>query len=157
AVTSSDEELLAVLEAERAVYRTFLRYTQLVDSNQHERVADECFTPDVVVDYQMLPGIRQLFCGRDEWNAYVLPSATRRVQWVAHVIGQTTIEWKDGRPHRCAYATGWHWYKEHASKGDLRPADWATIGFLEDDYEQVDGTWLIARRTLVPVGGVVAA
>lgn len=44
-----------------------------------------------------------------------------------------------------------------ASQGDLRPADWTTIGLVEDDFGRFEGRWLIARRKVSPIAGLVAA
>ncbi|MEV4364137.1 nuclear transport factor 2 family protein [Nonomuraea sp. NPDC049625] len=86
----------------------------------------------------------------------MLDGPRRRQQMVAHVLGQIAIEWDTGRPRVSAYATVWHWYQANPAQGDLRPADWTTIGLVEDDFEQYDGRWLIARRKVRPVAGLVA-
>ncbi|TMR33396.1 nuclear transport factor 2 family protein [Nonomuraea zeae] len=154
-MSSSNETLLATIEAEREIYRTFLRFFRLVDTRQFERLGEECFTPDAVIEYH-LPAPHR-FNGRAEFTAYMLDGPRRRQQMVAHVLGQIAIEWEAGRPSVSAYATVWHWYQANASQGDLRPADWTTIGLVEDDFEQFEGRWLIARRTVSPITGLVAA
>jgi hypothetical protein len=154
-MTSSSEDLLTALEAERAIYRTFFRFFRLMDTKQYELVG-ECFAPNAVIDYQVMPDTRQVFEGRDEFVDFVLSNTKQRIQMVAHVVGQHIVEWDSGRPRICAYATAWHWFTAKASDGDLRPADWATVGYVEDEFEQIDGDWLIARRAVAPVAGIVA-
>ncbi|MEW9553330.1 nuclear transport factor 2 family protein [Nonomuraea sp. NPDC050783] len=152
---TSHETLLATLAAEREIHQTFLRFFRLVDTRQYERLGEECFTPDALIEYHV--PAPQRFNGRDEFTAFMLDGPRRRQQMVAHVLGQTAIEWDAGRPRVSAYATVWHWYRANAAQGDLRPADWTTIGLVEDDFEQYDGRWLIARRNVRPVAGLVAA
>lgn len=41
--------------------------------------------------------------------------------------------------------------------GQNRPADFVTIGYSEDDFKLVGGRWLIARRVVKPVAGLVTA
>ena len=36
-------------------------------------------------------------------------------------------------------------------------ADWTGVGLVEDDVELEDGRWLISRRHVAPVAGLVAA
>jgi hypothetical protein len=149
-------DLLATLEVERAVWRTFVHFFRLVDSLQWERAVPECFTPDAVVEYHTTPDGTTLRAeGRAELEAF-FDEGGKNTQMLAHVVGQHTIEWREGHPHLTAYVTAWHWYNQHASQGEHRPADWTIIGLLEDDYELVDGRWLISRREVAPVGGLVA-
>jgi hypothetical protein len=151
-VTSHDRTLLATIEAERAIYRTFYR----IDTNQYERVGKECFTPDALIEYDVMPGPTQRFRGRDEFTAFMSAGPRTRERKVAHVIGQSVIEWYEGRPHLEAYATVWHWAASRTTSGQHRPADWTVVGLVEDDFEQVDGEWLISRRYVSPVAGLVA-
>ena len=151
------EEMLATLSVERAVWRTFLHFFRLVDTLQWERVVGECFTPDALVEYHTTPDGATLRAeGHAELEPFFLEGGKPNTQMLAHVVGQHVIEWRDGKPHLTAYVTAWHWYNQHASKGEQRPADWTIIGLLDDDYELAGDTWLIARRTVVPVGGLVA-
>ncbi|MEV6925140.1 nuclear transport factor 2 family protein [Dactylosporangium sp. NPDC051485] len=154
-MTAPAEHMLAILEAEREIYRTFVHFFHLVDTRQYERVAEECFTPHAEIEYHV-PNLHR-FSGRDAFTGYLLAHVESRSQMVAHVIGQRVIHWNNGQPHLEAYATVWHWHTAHAMKGVLRPADWTTIGHVADDFERVNGQWLIARRIVTPVGGLVAA
>src|SRR4051794_19341391 len=154
-MTVGQGDLMATLEAERAIHHTFFRFFRLMDTFGYDEVGS-CFTADAEIDYAVMPDTRQVFQGRDVFTAFVLENTKPRIQKVAHVAGQTLIAWEDGRPRLKAYATAWHWFTANADQGDLRPADWAVVGYMEDDYEQVDGEWLVARRVVRPVAGVVA-
>lgn len=152
----SDLSLLETLEAERAIYHTHFRFFRLTDTRRYEQIGRECFTPDAFIEYRIMPGPPQRFHGRDAFTAFMLAGRPHPGSAVAHVGGQSTIEWESGRPRLLAYATVWHWAATHTALGAHRPADWTTIGYIEDDYEQIDGRWLIARRRVSPVAGLVA-
>jgi hypothetical protein len=156
--TTANEDLLATLHAERAIWRSFVHFFRLVDTLQWERVTRECFTPDAIVEYHTSPdGALLRAHGHAELEAMFVERGKSTTQQLAHVVGQHVIEWEAERPHMTAYVTAWHWFNHHADRGPHRPADWTIIGHLDDDYELADGRWLIARRRVVPVGGLVAA
>ncbi|WP_261562246.1 nuclear transport factor 2 family protein, partial [Frankia tisae] len=147
---------LARLEAERDIQRTFARFFRLVDTRRYERIAAECLTPDADLDVHIPASLR--LRGHDEFTRHMLTRVAPASQMVAHVPGLAVVDWDDtGQPHLSAYTTGWHWYTAHAYRGDLRPADWTTIGLVEDAYRHHDGRWLIARRRVTAVAGLVAA
>ncbi|MEA3528006.1 nuclear transport factor 2 family protein [Nocardia implantans] len=155
-MTGSPEDLLATIEAERAIYRTFYHFFRLADTGESERFV-ECFTPDALIEYRIMPGPVQRFHGRDEFTAYMsrVPKSQRAM--VAHVAGQATIEWTEEGPLLTAYATVWHWSTTRESADPNRPADWTTIGLVQDRYQKYDGEWLISHRDVRPVAGRVAA
>jgi hypothetical protein len=147
---------IARLEAERDIQHTFVRFFRLVDTRQYERIAAECLTPDAELDYHV-PALHRLR-GREEFTRHMLAAVAPRSQMVAHVPGLAVIDWDTaGRPHLSAYTTVWHWYTANAHRGELRPADWTTIGLVEDDYRNHDGHWLIAHRRVTAVAGLIAA
>lgn len=147
---------LARLEAERDIQRTFVRFFRLVDTRRYERIAAECLTSDADLDFH-LPAPHRLR-GHDEFTRHLLTAVAPQFQMAAHVPGLAVVDWdSSGQPHLSAYATGWHWYTAHAHLGDLRPADWTTVGLVEDVYRHRDGRWLIARRRVTAVAGLVAA
>ncbi|MFF2083844.1 nuclear transport factor 2 family protein [Nocardia sp. NPDC058176] len=149
------EERVARLEAEGEINRTFFRFFELVDSRRYELIAPECLAPDAQIEYHVPAPHR--FDGRDAFTRYMIDKVAPRSQRVAHVLGHTVVEWHGDRARLKARATVWHWYQRHAELGDLRPADWTTVGHVEDDFALVDGRWLIARRVVTPVAGLVAA
>lgn len=148
---------IARLEAEREILRTFALFYRLLDTRQYERVAADCLTPDAEVEYH-LPVERRLR-GRDEFTRYLLTEVAPRSEMAARVPGLAVVEWDDGgaEPRLAAYTTEWHWYTARAHHGDLRPADWTGIGLVEDTYRHQGDRWLIARRRVTPVAGLVAA
>ncbi|WP_040797493.1 nuclear transport factor 2 family protein [Nocardia higoensis] len=155
-MTESPADLLATLEAERAIFRTFHNFFRIADTQENERFP-ECFTPDALIEYRIMPGPVVRFHGRDEFTAYMTRAPRSQRGRVAHVIGQASIDWSGERPLLTAYATVWHWYTSITAPDDNRPADWTTVGLVNDEFEKYDGEWLIARRDVRPVAGRVAA
>jgi hypothetical protein len=155
-VSPTSESVLEKLEAERGMYRTFVHFFRLTDTTQYGRIATECFTPDATLVYEALPdGSSRSLHGRAGIDAFYVGNSGL-CDKLAHVVGQSIVEWDGERPHLTAYVTAWHWFADRSHLGEQRPADWTTVGLVEDDYERVDGTWLIARRRVTPQGGIVA-
>ncbi|MGY0499925.1 nuclear transport factor 2 family protein [Nocardia sp. FBN12] len=152
-MTGSLDTLLATIEAERAIFKTFYKFFRIADTQESERFS-ECFTPDALIEYRIMPGPPVLFHGRESFTNHMsrVPKSQRAL--VAHVIGQATIEWTGDRPLLTAYATVWHWF----STTDVgKPADWTVIGLVEDEFERHEGEWLISHREVRHVAGSVAA
>ncbi|WP_405181985.1 nuclear transport factor 2 family protein [Nocardia sp. NBC_01377] len=64
-MTGRTDNLLATIEAERAIFRTFHHFFRIADTQDSERFS-ECFTPDALIEYRIMPGPVQRFHGRDE-------------------------------------------------------------------------------------------
>jgi SnoaL-like domain len=155
-VTSKPESLLATLEAERSMHETFVRFFHLVDTRQWHRVASECFTPEGVLVYDALPaGTSQSLEGRAGIDAFYGQNAGY-FAGTAHVAGQWLVDWSGDRPRLTASVTAWHWFAAPPGAADARPADWTVVAVIDDDYDLVDGTWLISHRRVTPQGGPVA-
>jgi len=153
--TSSPETFFETLRAEREMYETYLDYFSLLDNKLSCERAGECFTEDTEVTYRM-KGPPLVFHGRADYVSW-LKDATEAQEMTAHVTGQHRFEWANGKPRLIAYVTSWQWFTHTAHLGENRPADFVTIGYSEDDFEHVGGRWLIARRAVRPVAGLVAA
>jgi len=148
------EGFFATLQAERAMYETYLEYFAVIDQKRPCALAGACFTEDAEVAYHM-KGPPMVFRGRTDYVAF-LEQATSAQEMTAHVVGQTRFDWTNGKPRLISYVTSWQWFTANAQLGDLRPAEFTTIGHSEDDFEQVGGRWLISRRVVRPVAGLVA-
>jgi hypothetical protein len=153
----SSAGLLATLAAEREITRTFHRFFRLTDLGEFEQLGELCFTADALIEYDVVPGPTQRFHGRDEFVSFMTRGEARHEPRVAHVAGQVMIDWADGVARLEAYATVWHWMATRTPLGRDRPADWTVVGLVRDRFAQVDGRWLIARRHVAPVAGLVAA
>ncbi|MGW6730387.1 nuclear transport factor 2 family protein [Nocardia sp. NPDC055029] len=155
-MTALPDNLLATIEAERAIFRTFYKFFRIADTQESERFS-ECFTPDALIEYRIMPGPPVLFHGRDEFTDHMsrVPKSQRSL--VAHVIGQATIEWNGDKPLLTAYATVWHWFLSTPATDVGRPADWVVIGLAQDEFEHYEGEWLISHRDVRHVAGRVAA
>jgi hypothetical protein len=53
--------------------------------------------------------------------------------------------------------TVWQWFLGKKNLGKDRPADFVAVGYSEDEFECAQGKWLISRRVVKPVAGLVAA
>jgi hypothetical protein len=151
------------LEAERAIQHIHFRFFLLTDAGRYELLGRHCFTPDADIEYRIMPGPPQRFAGRDEFVAFMLagqPPAAAGYRLVgpaaAHAGAPADIDWSTGQPRLTGYATVWHWATTQTFAGQPRPADWTTIGLIEDDYRHHDGQWLISRRLISPAAGLVA-
>ena len=144
-------DLLSTVLAERAIRQTFFLYFRLCDTHQWERVARECFTPDAEVTFTARAQPRHTLRGREEihnfYRSQYGDANETGLERMAHVAGQTVIDWTDGIPTMRASVTAWRWFRSSSAGGDRRPADEAVIAFSEEDYAEVDdGAWLVARR-----------
>ena len=151
---STLESFFATVLAERACWDTYLDYFTVLDTRQPCVQAVECFTPEARIEYHM-KGAPLVFQGRAEYLGF-LEQATAAQQMTAHVVGQHRFRWSDGRPRLLSHVTSWQWFVVNADRGDLRPAEFTTIGYCEDDFEYIQGRWLIARRIVKPAAGLVA-
>ena len=152
---SSPEALFKTISAEREIYKTYLNYFFFLDTKTPCERAGECFTENTEITYHM-KGQPMTFHGRSNYIAF-LKTATAGQEMTAHVVGQKLIRWSHGKPQLLTYVTSWQWFENTRNLGKDRPADFVTIGYSEDDFECVYGEWLISRRVVKPVAGLVAA
>ncbi|MCX4885143.1 MULTISPECIES: nuclear transport factor 2 family protein [unclassified Streptomyces] len=114
------------MKAEREIYRTFYTFFRLVDTGRYRQLV-ECFTKDTLIEYDVMAGPTQRFHGRDDFAAFVSAGrAGRHEPTVAHVVGQTLIEWTDGRPQPSAGTVlhqkgGYTWTPGAAPRRHLDP------------------------------------
>lgn len=151
------------LEAERAILRTHHRFFHLADARDYEQLGRRCFTADAFIEYRIMPGPPQRFIGRDAFVDFMVagrppahPSYRLAGPAVAHTSAPPDIDWSRGRPRLTGHATVWHWAATRTVAGRARPADWTTIGLVEDAYREDGGQWLIAHRLITPAAGLVA-
>lgn len=50
-MTAVHDDLLATIEAERAIFRTFNKFFRIADTQESERFS-ECFTPNALIEYR---------------------------------------------------------------------------------------------------------
>lgn len=151
---STPAALFGTLRAERECWYTYLEYFDVLDKKRPCEEAGQCFTEDTKIEYHM-KGPPLIFQGRRDYVAFV-EKATAAQEMMAHVVGQHWFQWTDGKPRLFSYVTSWQWFTVNAHLGDLRPAEFVTIGYSEDDFEYVGGKWLVARRVVKPAAGLVA-
>lgn len=151
---STPEALVRTLAAERACWETYLEYFDVIDKKRPHHLAAECFTTDARIAYGMR-GAPLVFEGRAAYAEF-LDGAVGHHEMIAHVVGQHRFVWKDGVPRLITYVTSWQWFTQKAELGENRPADFATIGYAEDDFRYEDGRWLIFNRFVTPAAGIAA-
>ena len=143
--------------AERAIYQTFCDYLTFVDNGQDYPRAVRSFSEDASIEYHMNGGAPLTFNGRENFLSYLEGQPSNlHFESCVHVVGQVAIQWTDRTPKLSAYVTAWHWFSQNKHLGKARPADWPTIGFVEDEFQFRDRRWLISRRVLRPAAGLVA-
>ncbi|WP_462186710.1 MULTISPECIES: nuclear transport factor 2 family protein [unclassified Frankia] len=150
---------LGRLEAERAILGTHFRFFRLTDLSEFELLGRQCFTRDARIEYRIMPGPPQRFASRDEFVGFMLAAGGHHRlsgPTIAHTSAPPDIDWSGGQPRLTGYATVWHWAATRDFGGRPRPADWTTIGLVEDVYRCEGGQWLIADRLITPAAGLVA-
>jgi hypothetical protein len=152
--TSTPEAFYETLKAERECWKVYLAYFYATDHTGSAKDAAACFTENTQVRYSMR-GSEQLFNGREEYHVF-LGKSLAAYQMVSHVVGQQDFTWSNGTPRLTTNVISWQWFKTKADAGDLRPADFATIGHAEDEFEFVNGKWLISKRLVRPAAGITA-
>ncbi|MFD2416474.1 nuclear transport factor 2 family protein [Amycolatopsis pigmentata] len=151
---SRPDSFFETLKAERECWDTYLYYFDIIDKKKPAELAGRCFTKDADIAYDM-KGMPLVFHGRSEYAAF-LEQAMAAQEMTAHVVGQHRFVWTDGKPRLLTSVTSWQWFVVNEHLGDTRPAEFVTIGYSEDDFDYVDGTWLIGRRIVRPAAGLVA-
>lgn len=151
---STAKSFFETLKVERACWDTYLDYFDLLDRKMPCKDAAACFTEDAKIEYHM-KGQPMVFNGRPNYLSF-LEKATAAQEMTAHVVGQHRFVWSNSKPKLLSHVTSWQWFTVNAHRGDLRPAEFTTIGYSEDDFEYVASKWLIARRVVRPVAGLVA-
>lgn len=151
---STPESFFETLRAERECMNTCLEYFEIIDRKGPCEQAGACFTEDVDITY-LMKGPSLVFNGRPGYVAF-LEQATAAQERTAHFVGQHRFTWHDGRPRMTSYVMSWQWFMVNAHLGDLRPAEFVTIACSEDDFERVGDRWLVSRRFVQPVAGLVA-
>lgn len=133
----ADEGLLAAF----AMRATVERYAMAVDRGDGELFAAQ-FTPDGVLDAP-----RGHFVGRAQL-ATVPPMMRRLYERTHHsVVGMVPVI-DGGKATAETYTYARHYYRDPAGQEFCYEM---TVRY-EDEFEAVDGCWLIARRLLVLVG-----
>ncbi|WP_142098001.1 nuclear transport factor 2 family protein [Pseudonocardia cypriaca] len=151
---SIPEAAIRTLAAERACWETYLTYFEVLDDKRSHLEACACFTEDATITYGMKGGALE-FTSRAEYADF-LEGAAATQEMVAHVVGQHRFVWDGGTPRLITYVTVWQWFVANAHGGELRPADYVTIGHSVDEFRNVGDAWLIARRTVRPAAGITA-
>ena len=151
---STPETFLETVRAERACWKTYLEYFDILDRREPPHFAAECFTENARIAYDM-KGSPLVFCSRAEYADFLI-EATAAHEMTAHVVGQHLFVWSDGKPRLFSYVTSWQWFVANSSAGTNRPADFVTIGRAQDDFEFIEGKWLISSRIVAPVAGLTA-
>ncbi|MGW1197380.1 nuclear transport factor 2 family protein [Streptomyces sp. NPDC002536] len=147
-MTTHDLDPVERLLAERACERLILELVRRLDLGEPSTVC-ELFTPDGVwewpYDGRRIEGREAL---RDYFGSRPADRLSRRM--CTNIL--VTLD----SPHTAAATTYFATYRvDGYTDGALLPPRLpANIGHYEDTFRKIDGTWLLARRTLVlPFGG----
>jgi hypothetical protein len=124
------------------------RYTSLVDSRNPRAIAEGAFTPDGVDDHNIYGSV---FSGRDAIEA-MFRRSNETTESSAHFVADPVIEIDGDVAYGRTYVTGWQWFWDSGSAGNVRPADWVFIGIYVDRFERTEEGWLIAERVVEKLG-----
>ncbi|PZU09074.1 MAG: hypothetical protein DI605_09825 [Sphingomonas sp.] len=151
---STPESFMATIQAERECLETYLEYFEVIDRGRPNSGAAACFTEDTEVTYAM-KGKPMVFNGRAEYLKF-LDDSTAAYEMVTHILGQQFFAWKNGTPSLRTNVISWQWFLKNKDQGDMRPADFVTMGHANDEFTKVDGKWLISKRHVQPAAGITA-
>jgi hypothetical protein len=138
---------LANLLAERACERLLLEFIRTLDLGDPGDVAD-LFTPDGVWEW---PAGNRAIRGREQLRAYFAGRPADRMS--RRLLTNILVEVES--PARARATSYLVTYRVDGHPGEMVPPPApANVGHYEDELEQHDGHWLLARRSLVlPFGG----
>jgi hypothetical protein len=129
------------------------RYASLVDARYPRAVAEGAFTPDGSDDHGLYGSV---FRGRDAIEA-MFRRSNDTTEASAHFVADPVIEIDGDVAYGRTYVTGWTWVWNPAAD-NVRTADWVFIGIYVDKFERTPEGWLIAERSVAPLGpGATAA
>ncbi|WP_405858950.1 nuclear transport factor 2 family protein [Streptomyces sp. NBC_01515] len=142
-----DLDPLQRLLAERACERVILDFVRRLDLGEPSSVA-ELFTEDGTWEW---PDGKRLVAGREALRKYFgsRPAGRLSRRLMSNVLVTLT---SPGTAISTAYFTT---YRVDGHHGGMVPAGPPVqVGHYEDNFREVDGSWLIATRTLfLPFGG----
>ncbi|WP_149827902.1 nuclear transport factor 2 family protein [Streptomyces tailanensis] len=147
-MTTSDLDPIERLLAERACERVILELVRRLDLGEPSTVSD-LFTPDGVWDW---PYDQRRIEGREALRKYF---GSRPVDRLSRRMCTNILVTVDS-PDTAAATTYFATYRvDGYAEGTLvAPRLPANIGHYQDTFRKIDGTWLLATRTLVlPFGG----
>ncbi|MGW0712481.1 nuclear transport factor 2 family protein [Streptomyces sp. NPDC002643] len=147
-MTTSDLDPMERLLAERACERLILELVRRLDLGEPSTVCD-LFTPDGV--WQWPYGQRRIE-GREALREYF---GSRPVDRLSRRMCTNILVTLDS-PDTAAATTYFATYRVDGYTEDalIAPRLPANIGHYQDTFRKIDGTWLLATRTLVlPFGG----
>ncbi|MFE7114654.1 nuclear transport factor 2 family protein [Streptomyces sp. NPDC057654] len=147
-MTTSDLEPIERLLAERACERLILELVRRLDLGEPSTVSD-LFTPDGVWEW---PYDQRRIEGREALREYFGSRTADRLSRRMCTNILVTVD----SPTTASATTYFATYRvDGYTEGDLVPPRLpANIGHYQDAFRKIDGSWLLAKRTLVlPFGG----
>lgn len=140
------EDDVRYLVERQAIVDVLHRYCDLVDEQDHERMAAEVFAPDGSDDHGQGPVV-----GREAIAAWFV-EATANIAANAHNVSNVVVEIDGDRARMRSRVTSWTWTMETLEAGPLRPADYVVSVRYHDELTRYPEGWRIDRRVLVPHG-----
>jgi hypothetical protein len=142
---SAIEARLRAFEEWKAIHDHQLRYAHLLDTRRNDRVAEEIFTADAVIDF----GTGRVQ-GREAIHAFYMNFADALLG-TAHLLTNFHIEVEGDRARSLCRSMAWHWLKS-PDPLDLHAADILGIGGYQDELRREAEGWRISQRVTVQFG-----
>jgi SnoaL-like domain len=125
-----------------AIHDVLHLYSYLADTDQYERIADEVFSEDGVLDW----GLGEV-AGRDalrEWFANPRPG----LLGTSHMITNIMVRIDGDHARALSKMIAWHWFEDESrSEGPfLQEANVVLVGGYEDDLRRGPAGWRVSRR-----------
>ncbi|MCX5339030.1 nuclear transport factor 2 family protein [Streptomyces atratus] len=147
-MSTSDLDLMERLLAERACERLILELVRRLDLGEPSTVSD-LFTPDGVWEW---PYDQRRIEGREALREYFGSRPADRLSRRMCTNILVTVESPDTATATTYFAT--YRVDGYTENTLVPPRPPANIGHYQDTFRKIDGTWLLAKRTLVlPFGG----
>ncbi|MDX3520587.1 nuclear transport factor 2 family protein [Streptomyces scabiei] len=147
-MTTSDLDPMERLLAERSCERLILEFVRRLDLGEPSTVCD-LFTPDGVWEW---PHGQRRIEGRDALREYFGSRPVDRLSRRMCTNILVTIDSRDTATATTYFAT--YRVDGHVDGTLVAPRLPANIGHYQDTFREIDGSWLLAKRTLVlPFGG----
>jgi SnoaL-like domain len=125
-----------------AIHDVLHLYSYLADTDQYERIAEEVFTEDAVLDWGV-----QVVSGRDElrqWFANPRPG----LLGTSHMITNIMVRIDGDRAKALSKMIGWHWFADPDREDPfLQEADVVLVGGYEDELRRDERGWRITHRS----------
>jgi hypothetical protein len=143
-----DEQTLQRLVDRQDISDLLVRYWELLDGREVDRLGREYFTEDAIDEYDAAPMSFRAE-GWDQIRAF-LTTGLRSIDRYVHDVNNVAVDVRGDEATAKSHSTAWTWL---AGPGDPdRPADLVTVGHVEDHLRRTPQGWRAWRRSTRRIG-----